>query len=539
MRGQQEPPSPRPFADHAKSGRRLSPPLVAATDLTVSDWVRDDVPDLLWPVLVLGERGDEAIRSFVEWQKAVVADLNGEVDGRVLADGLDGRLTGLARLITLYPVAAEPIRVRAEEFDLMPPSVRSVLSSYPQSPAEWLVGEFHSPDQADIDLLRRSLLDLLRSAHREALIKCLSIWVGVITSSLSVGPKAVDLLRDYPNEPNRHVQADSAISAMWGSLRQSRESDDPDYWKPATDWARIFWGTNSMTTRCVRSRDLDSARADDAVADSGDPATNTASSSALPVAGFQQRAMDLTTSYIEAIEAAPRRLYDPEREEVNTGLVVRAARAVVNALGNESLWSPETGAHIGRMLVETQILLNWMAIQDQKIIYEQYKEFGAGKAKLYSTLARELPEGWLVPGLQDAVNAIKDASHNEPIDIRVVDLSASFSGKTMRTMAQECGLEDLYRHAYQLESGIVHSEWWSVELHSMEPCLNVLHRGHLIPKLEVPVGGSADLGRGWLIALYSLIQDSLQILDVPETQVRAAFDWLNAQPQPQDAWRSE
>lgn len=248
--------------------------------------------------------------------------------------------------------------------------------------------------------------------------------------------------------------------------------------------------------------------------------------------------MDLTSSYIEAIEAAPRRLYDPEREEVNTGLVVRAARAVVNALGNESLWSPETGAHIGRMLVETQILLKWMAAQDQKLIYKQYKDFGAGKAKLYSTLARELPQGWLVPGLQDAVNAIKDASHNEPIDIRVVDLSASFSGKTMRTMAQECGLEDLYRHAYQLESGIVHSEWWSVELHSMEPCLNVLHRGHLIPKLEAPVGGSADLGRGWLIALYSLIQVSLQILNVPEAQVREAFGWLDAQPQPQDAWRN-
>lgn len=538
MQGQDKPSSARPFTDHTKRGRRLSPPLVAATDLTVSDWVRDDLPDLLWPVLLLGDRGDQAIRAFVQWQKAVVADLNGEVDGRELADGLDGRLTGLARLVARHPSAAESISLRVGEFDLMPPSVRSVLSSYPQSPAEWFVGEFHSPDQADVDLLKLSLEDVLRSAHREALIKCLSVWVGVITSSLSVGQNAVDLLRNYPNEPERHVEADTAISAMWGSMRQLRELGDHDYWKPATDWARVFWGTNSMTTRCVRTRDLDAGRADNDVPDSEDPATNTASSSALPATGFQQRAMDLTSSYIEAIEAAPRRLYDPEREEVNTGLVVRAARAVVNALGNESLWSPETGAHIGRMLVETQILLKWMAAQDQKLIYKQYKDFGAGKAKLYSTLARELPQGWLVPGLQDAVNAIKDASHNEPIDIRVVDLSASFSGKTMRTMAQECGLEDLYRHAYQLESGIVHSEWWSVELHSMEPCLNVLHRGHLIPKLEAPVGGSADLGRGWLIALYSLIQVSLQILNVPEAQVREAFGWLDAQPQPQDAWRN-
>jgi hypothetical protein len=42
--------------------------------------------------------------------------------------------------------------------------------------------------------------------------------------------------------------------------------------------------------------------------------------------------MDLMSSYVEAIETTPSRLYDQEREEVHTGLVSRAAREVVAIL---------------------------------------------------------------------------------------------------------------------------------------------------------------------------------------------------------------
>ncbi len=48
-------------------------------------------------------------------------------------------------------------------------------------------------------------------------------------------------------------------------------------------------------------------------------------------------------------------------------------------------------------------------------------------------------------------------------------------------MAEDCGLLDLYRQAYYMASGVAHSEWWSVETHAMERCLNVLPGGHLIP----------------------------------------------------------
>lgn len=255
---------------------------------------------------------------------------------------------------------------------------------------------------------------------------------------------------------------------------------------------------------------------------------------------FRQRAMDLMSSYVEAVETAPSHLYDPSREEVHTGLVARAAREVIMALGNPDLWSAEHGSHIGRTLVENRILIEWMAQQDQDSIYKEFKDYGAGKAKLYALLASEIPRDWLVKGLDEAISRITAASHNDDVlDHRAVDISGTFAGgKSLRAMAEECGLSDLYRHAYQMQSGVTHSEWWSVEIHCMEPCLNVLHCGHLIPSLSLDAGGNPDVGRSWLIALYGLIRASLSVLGVAQEAVHSAFEWLQGVPAPEDAWKS-
>ena len=86
-------------------------------------------------------------------------------------------------------------------------------------------------------------------------------------------------------------------------------------------------------------------------------------------------------------------------------------------------------------------------------------------------------------------------------------------------MAEECGLLDLYRQAYYMASGVSHSEWWSVETHAMERCLNVLHGGHLIPSLSLNPGGNVEFATTWVDQLYTLIQVSLQILGTEEEAV--------------------
>jgi len=543
---------------------------MAATGvLKMGDWIRDDLPDLLWPALYLAHKDTtHAARDFVRWQEDVLADLDalGEPieDRGFVAECLNGRLTGLERLAERIPEAKDILVRRAGDRGLLPEPVASALTAFPQRPAEWLTGcEQSVPEMTDLRLLSKAVQEAVTDGHREAVLKCLQIWAAVQAGTFRSDEMTIELLKFYPNDAGSRPHADTVVRASWGASRGARLMRDEHCFDAALAWSRVFWDFNSMTTKCVRRRDLearkaaeegrgaggvqeeDLVRVTDGETDPLDLSTFTVDEdhdqswmSQLPeTSGVQpkdlrQRAMDMMRSYVEELETGrPFRLYDPAPQEVHAGLVSRAAREVITALGAPDLWCTEHGSHVGRVVVESRIVLAWMSTQDDDI-YRAYKEYGAGKAKLYSRIAQELPSEWLVRGASEAIEQIEKLSHNHDIvDHVVVDTRSTFAeGKPLRVMADEVGMLDLYRHSYQLQSGVTHSEWWSVEEHAMERCMNILHRGHLIPSLSLSYGGNVDLARSWIIGLYGLMRMSLQLLGTNEEAVAEAFAWLHNHP---------
>ncbi|MFF4990241.1 DUF5677 domain-containing protein [Streptosporangium saharense] len=527
-----------PLAGHVRKGRIYRPLLAATGVLQIGDWARDDLPDLLWPALTLSELGtSEAVR-FVRWQKAVQEDLSGKVEPRFIAECLDGRLTSLDRLAAQVPDAKAVVKARAEEHGLLPGSVTGALASYPLRPAEWLVDrEMTPPGREEIDLLARAVLGVLKDEHREAVIKCFYIWSAVQAGTFSTSAEVIDLLRPYPNDPKTRGKVDSAVRSMWGAHKGLLVHEDEGRFANAIKWAKVFWDTNFMASRCMRRREFDADESDieegsvdlpTGTASDGEESTPAAVSD--EGAHLRQLAMDLFSSYVEALETSPAHLYDRERQEVHSGLIARAGRDVITALGARDLWCMEHGAHIVRALLEIRIYIQWMARQDPTI-YRAFQEYGAGKAKLYARIMDELPKEARRPDFEEAIKDLETLSHNDKvIDHRVVDTRDSFAGgKSIRAMAEECGLLDLYRQAYSMASGVAHSEWWSIETHAMERCLNVLHGGHLIPSLSLNMGGNVKLAESWVDQFYTLIRISLQILGTGESAVENAFAWLNGE----------
>lgn len=557
-----------PMAGHVHRRRVFTPPLAATGVLVIGDWFKDDLPDLLWPALVLAEQGNGAIRNFVAWQKAVQDALSEHDETAFVAESLDGRLTNLARLAIKIPSAAVVVSEQADDHGLLSAGVRSVLTSYPYMPVPWLTAdvEVHVPEQADIDLVRRALLEALSDGHREALMKCFRTWSTVQAGTFSSDEQTIDLLKTYPDEAESRSQADTVIRSQWGAHKGMLTVEDPNYFDESIRWARVFWGANSMTSQCVRKREAGSettptpasdgsawnethvAESEAAVATappqaSRDPdsepdarddrpaVVDDVGAGATPVppdgAHLRELTMDLLSSFVEALETAPARLHDKERQEVVSGLVSRAGRDLIAVLTAPDLWCMEHGAHIVRMLVETKIYLHWMAQQDPAI-YREFQEYGAGKAKLYARIADEVPAEARTPGYQEAMDEFERLSHNHGIiDYRIVDTRDSFAqGKSIRSMADETGLLDLYRQAYSQASGVAHSEWWSIETHAMERCLNVLHGLHLIPSLSLSLGGNVQLATAWVDQFYSLVRTAFRILDTDERAVSSAFSWL-------------
>lgn len=515
-----------PLVEHVRIGRRYLPQLAATGVLHLGDWVRDDLPDLLWPVLLLGHRDTTAARSFVRWQAAVLDDLRGVVEAAALAEARDGRLTGLDRLIEQHPGAKTIVKQRAAEFDLLPDPVADALATYPDRPAAWLVErDLRAPTSQDIELLVKSILEAIGDGHREAVIKCLHIWSAVQAGTFRSDVEMIELLKPYPNDTATRDSVDSVVRSSWGATKGMLLRKDAGRFDDSIRWAKVFWGVNSLTTRCIRRRDAEQVPHGGSAASTEEDALE---DGAAPSGGehLEQLAMDLVSSYVQALETAPARLYDQERQEVHAGLVCRAGRDVITALGYPDLWCIEHGSHIVRALVEVKIYLEWMATQDPTI-YQRFREYGSGKAKLYALIMNEIAIDARISGFSEAIEELDRLSDNDGhIDYRIVDTSDSFSGKSIRTMAEECGLLDLYRHAYYIASGVAHSEWWSVETNAMERCLNILHRGHLIPSLSLSVGRNVPLAQSWVDHLYALIRRSLSILGTDRSAVTDAFAWL-------------
>lgn len=521
------------MAGHVRKGRTFRSPLAATGVLQIADWMRDDLPDLLWPVLLLSDLGTPDARRFVRWQAAVQTDLAEAAEPQFVAECLDGRLTGLDRLVARIPTANAVIKKRADEQGLLPEPIAHALASYPTRPAEWLTDLDAEVNQAGIDLLARAVMDVLMDGHREAVIKCLSIWSEVQAGTFSSDSTTIELLRRYPIDSKTRSQADSVVRASWGARKGMLLHRDARHFEASIEWARMFWATNSVTTHCTRRRDLETV--DEASEEVTDSSEHEAIRQEEPSAGspsddgahLHQLAMDLVSSYVEALETSPANLYDREPQEVHSGLVARVGRDVVVALTTPDLWCMEHGTHIVRALVEVRIYLQWMAGQDPSI-YRSFQEYGAGKAKLYARILDEFPKEARRPDFIKGVEELEKLSHNDRIlDHRVVDTRDSFAeGKSIRAMAEECGLIDLYRQAYYMASGVAHSEWWSVETHAMERCLNVLHGGHLIPSLSLNAGGNVELASSWVDQLYALIRASLQILGTDDGAIERAFAWL-------------
>lgn len=530
-----------PMVGHVRKGRVYKSPLAATGVLGIENWIKDDFPDLLWPALVLAEHGNDSIRRFVKWQKAVQESLAHHGEVAFVAESLDGRLTHLAGLAEKFPNSVGIVVSEADRQGLLSAGVVRALVSYPFRPAPWLVGdiEVKPPAQPDLDLIRDALLSVLRGGHREALIKCLRTWSAVQAGTFSSDAQMIELLKDYPGNLDNRAAADSMVRASWGAHKAMVKFNDPGYFDEAIKWARVFWGVNSMTSRCVRKRAVENSHDGRAEPDYGEPAGNIASAAhsdqaeptSMSVDGENLRrfTMDVMSSFVEALETAPAHLYSNERQEVISGLVARAGRDLIAVLGAPDLWCLEHGAHIARMLVETKINLHWMALQDPAI-YRQFQEYGAGKAKLYARISDELPDDARTAGFRESIDELQRLSHNhDVVDHRTVDTRDTFAGgKSIRAMAEEAGLLDFYRQAYSLSSGVAHSEWWSVETHAMEPCLNVLHGMHLIPSLSLNPGGNVELAGSWVEQFYSLAREGLGILGTDEDAVTAAFAWMNA-----------
>jgi hypothetical protein len=126
-----------------------------------------------------------------------------------------------------------------------------------------------------------------------------------------------------------------------------------------------------------------------------------------------------------------------------------------------------------------------LAHAHEPAVYEAFKEYGIGKTKLYKLHLEDYIESTGATDL-DELRAQLDREVNAEIleEFQRISLGGTFSGKSIREMAEEAGLKPVYTLNYQPLSSEAHGEWGSLNRSDFAFCTNPLHRFHRVGRFE-------------------------------------------------------
>jgi hypothetical protein len=456
-----------PLAKHSKVGTRLVGPL-GALNITSAQWSRDLLPEFLWIASLADRFGfDRFHRPY--------NDLLDVLDEFTDSTGVNlGLLSDFRRV----PVERREAFLNKHRYLANLTFIETVggwLTLYPENPAAWIGGEDQSASHdpiGDLAVLRRLVLKLLsgkdalagrvRAVPMNRLFKHDKIR---IASELSIVP----LLLKYPASctPDEQAQVEAFARSTLNVHFAARED------LKSCDWASYFWRHNYDLAVCVP------AMLNIAGRDRLDEAS--ARSLAETLCGNAARARE----YLDRLSRHLRiDLYDPVPDEVLFGLFGRLTRLYCLLNETVELWARDAGGIVLRCLAETAIVFAYLAKKGTRGEFQSFKEYGEGQEKLLMLhLQDNHPTAKTLEGLslEDLAERLGGFSA-ELLDIEL----GHWTKKDSRKLAQEAGLEALYRLVFTPTSSDVHGTWVSLKQSNLITCAEALHRFHRLPSLVEP-----------------------------------------------------
>jgi len=137
-----------------------------------------------------------------------------------------------------------------------------------------------------------------------------------------------------------------------------------------------------------------------------------------------------------------------------------------------------------RTLTETAITLAYLLKKDDPGVWQQFRNYGVGKAKLsYMKQERSASPSFVDTGLLEAL-----ANEDYWEEYTSIELG-HWRGKDLRRLAEATGTKDLYDTYYDWTSQHGHGHWGAIRESQFVVCMNPLHRFHrVLADSTLPLG---------------------------------------------------
>ena len=420
----------------------MVPPL-ADLNLTLNSWLHERIPEMLWAALILDSCGRELglaeFRRILEFighheRKEELYDLTHSGIAR-LEDGLRGEFISC-------------IVASSKSSDALSPLL--LLDSLPAR-EDWT--KHLRLDDFEVEQLMKAVNQVLLHQSQEATdCRWLRVMAQIIGGRICFTKELeghLEELRCYPHDFDQ-AQVRPSIRAIETTL------DVEDI--ATRTWAESFWDEMWRKTPCYEMANEYQMPSLEGI---------------VTLQDISELREHITGHWLLTHSTTPTDV----RHSAVFGMAFYCLRVV------EEMMSIGIGTSIlGRMglrsITEVLINLKYLVTEDSPDLWEKWRDYGAGQAKLNKLKFAESDE---FPGYISTEELEVIANEHLQEELRKINL-ASWSRMDLRRLSEKVGLKNkVYDPYYSWTSGYSHGMWGAIRESCFQYCGNPLHRLHRLP----------------------------------------------------------
>lgn len=468
------------IAAHKKEGSKLITPFNRIPNTSYMSWMNDRLPCMVWAGLLINGIGrDRAIEVFRRIGLHV-GNLFREEEERVCNLPRAG-LYGLSTLDSdLQDKFFEVLFSEEGAVDTLRPLM--LIDGLPLA-AKWEehLGTILESEEALWTAMADAVVILLNHQSQEA-TDCRWAYMIPIVNSGKFHLQTEEQLKEYTEYPHYEDQRKVRPSIRATEMQFGGGMMNDDYSREKKEWSKNFWNECKAKTGCFAPEPEEVGVDYDLL---------------ITVTTVREIWNDLSVHF----ETTDEFTHVQAKRDASFGFCFYALTITQEGLASSG--KLVTAKLALRMLAEIYITFRYLISVGDEKLWDIYRSYGAGQAKLTFLKLDEILEEQ--PGYLKKESIEMLANEDIYMDFQDIDLG-NWAKTDLRKMSQVAGCKDVYDAYYSWPSSYAHGQWCAVRDVVFTTCYNPLHRLHRIPR---PAPRYEDGAEGDLILLFNKILDLL------------------------------